>query len=202
MTSPTPALDAMAADATREIHRVADDVCGDVCGDVWADWQERFSQAVKPFLQRAFDLGSRVASSVSGDAPTQRALIEAKREGYAMGARDWVREEFAFASNVAAKAAERFPFPKISRPRVVEDLESEHGTDWRCVKGELEFQRAHGDWHPMLGRINDGPAFYGTIFKPTPKRVALWADLLANPTEEVEDVVSSSSLPVEKQVDR
>ena len=69
-----------------------------------------------------------------------------------------------------ATAAERYKLPKTTRPRVVKDPE-DAGVRWTIRGGRL---RLYDTDH--LG-----------AFEPTRDRVALWADLLANPTEEVDD---------------
>jgi hypothetical protein len=75
-------------------------------------------------------------------------------------------------------AEQRYPLPKVTRPRVVRDR---FGEKWRVApeSGEthLEWQDRNNDtrWEKKLGNL-----------VVTFDRVALWADLLANPTEEVE----------------
>lgn len=65
----------------------------------------------------------------------------------------------------------KYPLPTVTRPRVVKD---EFGTPWRVgADGDLRHQSA-GCWGSAPVRV-------------TMNRVTLWADLLANPTEEVGD---------------
>jgi hypothetical protein len=71
----------------------------------------------------------------------------------------------------AEMAAREYPYPKVTRPRVVAE---DYDLSWRYVDGGFELNTGDGIWRP-------GP--YITV---TPHRVRLWADLLANPTEEVE----------------
>lgn len=79
-------------------------------------------------------------------------------------------------------AAERYPLPKVVRPRVLKDSE---GTQWRVNSdGRLEF-RTIDDWHVMLAESGHG--LYGTALKPNGNRCRLWADLFENPTETVPD---------------
>lgn len=99
-------------------------------------------------------------------------------------------------AGVDAFAAELFPFPKIVCLR--EPVDPEPGFDqlWRWRGGVLEFRPARslsGAWswaspHPPR---DTGPHDCQTI---TPKRLALWADLAANPTEEIDDDGSAPHL--------
>lgn len=84
---------------------------------------------------------------------------------------------------VGVEAARRYPLPKVTRPRVVKDTD---GTRWRISEGRLQFMRGGGDWLCMLGESRSGSDRYGMGLVPTPERIRLWADLLANPNEEVE----------------
>lgn len=99
---------------------------------------------------------------------TERDMILAKREAYAAGAKAWG----AASKNGVLRAAREYPFPKITRPRVVRDKFGV-GMLWRVMSGELQSSFRGNEWCVE-------PAYV------TPERVALWADLLANPTEEVE----------------
>jgi hypothetical protein len=91
-------------------------------------------------------------------------------------------------------AANEWPLPKVTVPRVVQDNASDV-TQW-CVK----HWEGHGDvrivhwrykgsdkWHEVIGSSGDS----GYVI--TPERIAIWADLFANPTEEVEDDGSTHS---------
>lgn len=69
-----------------------------------------------------------------------------------------------------------YPLPKVTRPRVVNDpsdstvewrFENNAGLVWRAVPG-----------FPMWNGVS--------TWYPKPERVKMWADLLANPTEEVD----------------
>jgi hypothetical protein len=79
-------------------------------------------------------------------------------------------------------AVDAHPLPKVTRPRVVRDPHDMNGR-WAWYPTLNEFAYAHpeisdGDFY--------GPAVYGPI-PVTSERVRIWADLLANPTEDVED---------------
>jgi hypothetical protein len=101
---------------------------------------------------------------------TERDLILAKREvwedtwrlAWAASGRSLTRPETAVM---------RYPFPKKTRPRVV----TVEDTEWRVFGGHLQVRYgAHGGW-------------YGPVPRVTQARVAVWTDLFAHPTEEVED---------------
>jgi hypothetical protein len=64
-----------------------------------------------------------------------------------------------------------YPLPLVTRPRVVADPVLGVQFRW-CVRAGM-LARYDADRTPYV--------------EPTPERVALWADLLANPTEQVED---------------
>jgi hypothetical protein len=83
--------------------------------------------------------------------------------------------------------AKFYPMPKIERPRVLKDP---HGTHegiqyfWKAEHGVVEIG------HEWSAGFTWSRPTYGTLFhliNPTPERIAVWADLLAHPTELVED---------------
>lgn len=78
--------------------------------------------------------------------------------------------------------AQEYPLPGVVRARVVR--ENGYGSPaWRFDDGGLQMQyRDGGQWL----RWNSFRDYSESA--PLPKRVAIWADLLANPTEEVEDL--------------
>ena len=85
----------------------------------------------------------------------------------------------ATREHAAKRVAELFPLPKVTRRRVVKDP---HGVgEWRYTAAwsyptvELRAQQ-DGDW-----RVTDWSLLV------TKERIAVWSDLLANPTEEVEE---------------
>lgn len=84
----------------------------------------------------------------------------------------------AAAHRVKKLAVERYPLPKVTRPREALD---EHGRRWRHVDGRFEMLRLVPGAH--WEDINTS----GAVVSLTPHRVAMWADLLANSTEEVDD---------------
>lgn len=128
---------------------------------------------------------------------TERDLILAKREAFEEGAtRVWTafaRETDACphgwrGSNVLA--AEAYPLPKSTRPRVMSDPNSLNGREWRCVGRQFETRVRESsrlaEWHLVDWSEYNRGAFVEHPLAPTPERVAMWADLLANPTEEVD----------------
>lgn len=110
---------------------------------------------------------------------TERDLILAKREGW-LACYDAFPWHGLRMKDDAVKRRYPLPKKKVERPRVVRDP---HDPDvprpslWRYVAGEFEFDTGVGE--PRWQRR------YGTPI--TPERVKLWADLLSNPTELVED---------------
>ena len=104
---------------------------------------------------------------------TERDMVEAERAAFTKG---WMRdvildEALGFDQKyIAHRANTTYPLPKVARPRVV----IMDGTGWRCIGARLEWQDQRTPW-TASGQ-----------FMPTPKLVALWADLIANPTEEVD----------------
>lgn len=70
------------------------------------------------------------------------------------------------------EAETRYKLPKVERPRFVRDP---HGmnVEWHVTDGHIA-PRVSAQWGQRM------------VEKITPERVALWADLLANPTELVD----------------
>lgn len=121
---------------------------------------------------------------------TEREMVLAKRAAYVLGA--GYEYGYAIAGRLPTRelasaerelrrerlAADRYPLPSVTRPRVVRDT---YSCEWRAVDGALEWRTVgHISWTPPepSGRV-DGMYLY-------PDRVQLLADLLANPTETVE----------------
>lgn len=80
------------------------------------------------------------------------------------------------------RAAARYPLPKVTRPRVVADPEC-GAFEWSVVRGELHVRNPESKSATEWG-IANGHDF--GAFEPTRRRVQVWADLLANPTEKCE----------------
>lgn len=115
---------------------------------------------------------------------TERAAVLREREAFARGAQwAWVNNyaqcagaKFNHDGYVDGRAADHYPLPTITRPRVVKDPHKAN-TSWRCKDGLL--------WYSWTNKENQGWYTGTVLWNPTPERVKLWADLLANPTEEV-----------------
>lgn len=118
---------------------------------------------------------------------TERDLVMAKREGW---------DECAYQMTVCGQGSKEsdamrdatFPLPKVVRPRVVEDPTSIPGARfWRVCDGKLQTRKGRGldtEWYDQ----QNAHAFHDRDFPyPTRERLQLWSDLLANPTEEVEE---------------
>lgn len=88
------------------------------------------------------------------------------------------------------RAKTRYELPKVSRPRVVTDPEPGFSQEWRYVDGLLWYRvEGHADrewgW-TRLEKLHTRENTWETCTMPTPKRLAFWAELAANPTELVE----------------
>lgn len=88
-------------------------------------------------------------------------------------------------------AASLYCLPRVTRPRVVADPHKDaRGWDqlWRAVAGKVQWRGCSGEWYdlgiPGTSQLADGGR---QIMDVTRERALLWADLLANPTETVED---------------
>lgn len=72
------------------------------------------------------------------------------------------------------EAAERYPLPKVERPRVV--ATDGGSAQWRVKNGEMQCLAQNGrTW------------LLGAAHHVTRERLAVWADLFASPNELVED---------------
>lgn len=113
---------------------------------------------------------------------TEREAVEREWKAYCEGAVDVeVRHRGALHCTytvdlalVQAEAVKRYPLPKVQRPRVVR-APSTANFEFRFMDGNIQERDINGgEW-----RRADG-------WPITPNLVAVWADLLANPTEVVD----------------
>lgn len=127
---------------------------------------------------------------------TLRDMVLAQREAYVRGyhtyrvddatteGREGAWETDKRDGLSARIAARKFPLPKLTRPRVVT---SDTGRRFRIVDGQLQTQTSsNGQSWCCLANGSRVPAAEDTGIKITLERIRLWADLLANPTEDVE----------------
>ena len=118
---------------------------------------------------------------------SEREAVMRERAAFVAGAERFACEGCkGLAPDYAGKeAAERYPLPTVTRPRVVTDPHlRDDSVSWRVFDGVIQY-RENRD--AMLDSIIDSSWVVGPPqFIPTAERVAMWADLLANPTEEVE----------------
>lgn len=120
---------------------------------------------------------------------TEREAVLRERAAFAHGAYwAWLNNyaessgaKFNHEGYVDLRAAERYPLPTITRPRVVRDPRSK-GYEWQCVGGALQWR--YPDTMESWSSWDSGGAY---IWTPVPDRVKLWADLLQNPLEEVQE---------------
>lgn len=83
--------------------------------------------------------------------------------------------------------ARLYPLPPKVQPRVVPDPTPGFCQSWRCVDGRLQYRAIGEDWYDMRERLKGTTVGEGMCLFPMPERIAMWADLLANPTESVPD---------------
>jgi hypothetical protein len=116
---------------------------------------------------------------------TEREAVLRERKAFREGALAAVNEPPQWHHQIDTAAARRYPLPRVQRPRVVRDPHDDYEQEWRVVNGRLEFRPPYGQWgeaHKRTDAIYDGSCLF-----PTPERIRMWADLLTNPTEQVED---------------
>lgn len=109
---------------------------------------------------------------------TPRELALAQREAFAHGVKHAVLHAgigprlgtvlLLDGEMIDDLAARKYPIRKITRPRVIVDPD---GYRWCVRDGQVAIYNS--DYLPCV--------------TPYPSRVAMWTDLLANPTEEVEE---------------
>jgi hypothetical protein len=107
---------------------------------------------------------------------TERDLVMAKREAFVEGAVLW---RCYYTQDSARAAAERrHPLPKVTRPRVVADPHDGE-VMWSYDVGGFRATAKYRNAMPLV-RISEAHHM-------THARAEMWADLLANPLEEVDD---------------
>jgi len=130
-------------------------------------------------------------SAPSSDTPkmvSEREAVERERTAFVVGAR-WQHDnlgcDYARTEDAARK---NYSHPKVERPRVVRDS---HGDEWRICGGVLELRDGPA-WRKQLedGWKNANDAVAEILI--TLERVRLWSDLLARPTELVDDEEAGS----------
>lgn len=124
--------------------------------------------------------------STADKAVTEREAVVREQAAFKDGARALYYDEsvpsddaiVAALHRIEDAASTRYPLPELMRRRVVTDR---YGVQWKIDRGALLNFDGEGDWTSSVRRPDGG------ILSPTLDRVKLWADLLANPTEEVEE---------------
>lgn len=120
--------------------------------------------------------------------PTERECVLRERAAYQMGVEAmWIQRDVPDTAPIRAafrrmmgEADQHYPLPKATRSRIVEEP-GEPQYRYCVIDGEVVWD-AH---------IRNGPA-WKDLYEPdapraTADRVRIWADLLADPTEEVDD---------------
>jgi len=118
---------------------------------------------------------------------TEREAIEREREAFVDGA-SAVFSHYRIQPYDAGSggwkgsrtlASERYPLPKVTRPRVVTRKVRSFKFDWRWVNERLEYaDPGSDDWEEYCGLIHASNEW--------PTLLAILDDLRANPTEEVD----------------
>jgi hypothetical protein len=121
------------------------------------------------------------APEYDGQPMTKREVLIA-REAYTRRSRETysVEEwERSIRGLVEGEAAMTYPLPKVTRPRVVRDPRGISSWGVRVPDGLTT---------PAIHLVTDGGEWCPTGWShvASAERVALWADLLARPTEEVD----------------
>ena len=120
---------------------------------------------------------------MSAPTVTERQAAFRERAAFAEGV-TWERARGPRWSDGAQTIAERhYPLPRITRPRVVQDST---GVYWRVVVAHDDARIEYAELFAP-GRFTDVTCFRPGMPGVSPERVALWADLLARPTEDVPD---------------
>lgn len=110
---------------------------------------------------------------------TERELVMAKRNAFYDGA-NWASSSGSWVG-AADEAKRRFPLPRRIVPRVVKESSGLYGdVEWRSVGGALEWCKDGRQWRSANNDNKSGMFI-------TPHRVVLLAELLANPTMEIDD---------------
>lgn len=94
---------------------------------------------------------------------------------------------------LAEATSREYPLPNVKRSRVVPDPHVEFNQAWRVTENKIEWcswyesPTQYGPWRDLtpqaMSKTTDRPT---SIQHVTSARIRLWADLLANPTEETE----------------
>lgn len=119
---------------------------------------------------------------------TERDVVMRERAAFAKGrcmSQHEMHEEELPCIACNQRARHLYPLPSVTRPRVVRDVTSGMaggGYEWRVVNGGIQ-------WRPLGDMTWRAPASDGVVHGMYlfPERVRTLADLLANPTETVED---------------
>lgn len=125
---------------------------------------------------------------------TEREAVLREREAFDNGAtcaRLALQCKQASQRSLEEIAKRDYPLPKITRPRVVRDFSLDTTREFRVVDGVIQARD--------IGRLNQEWGTEGLRgWKVDAAVIRTFADLLANPTEEIEDDGSVSLLPGEE----
>lgn len=112
---------------------------------------------------------------------TEREAVLREREAYRAGIaaeRAVVCERMRIGKPMPA--AERYPLPKVTRPRVVRERDGE--VEWTLIGGQLHWRWTREGNAPWMA----GPR--GVVMGDvTPAMARAWDDLFTTPTETVDD---------------
>lgn len=114
----------------------------------------------------------------------EREIILRERAAYVNGLIRGTAREFLHIVDCEKAAKAVFPLPPREEPRVVTDP-SDADYRWTIVGGFLRGRyAATEEWLRAIEAQRKG---HWSAWAPLPARVAMWADLLANPTRQVVD---------------
>lgn len=121
--------------------------------------------------------------------PTEREAVERERaawmEGFELAAHTQYVSGGPPWHDLKQRAADRYKLPKVTRPRVVRDPDmwmDDKQLHWRVLGGDICGSYVHPSDSPHRTRV-----WRNVEAHPAPARVALWAELIERPTEEVEE---------------
>jgi hypothetical protein len=119
-----------------------------------------------------------------GEKMTRRE-VEIARYAFGDGAR-WAGYGRGETPALLAAMRNKYPLPLVMRPRVVQDPhEGVAGMLW-MYDGRRIVHRRPWVGGPLAGSLKHTEWSESPV-TPTPERVRLWADLIARPTEQIEE---------------
>ena len=116
---------------------------------------------------------------------TEKEKVLAQRAAWVAGAEFCRIRDIVTVSTIEREANSRYPLPKVTRRRVVVDPHI--AAEWKLGDEELMWRRTGETKSCRLPDAREWQFAFVNRLAPTKERVALWADLLANSDEVVDD---------------